>query len=204
MHKKAFTLIEVLIVTLILGLLAALLLNAYVTMTKIAFRVQQEKSMTEQIVYVMQVMQNIAEKNTIDYERYEQEFGPTYLIDNDGQTSVLFLTWWQWPIAISLPDDCAVPQFTGDQVCILSLESTDNTMQLSTNTTPFAGLLFHVMPYTNPDKIIGDSSLCEANAVGCIRRPGFWFTAHVYTPYQTQSLGDPLSIPIQMFYHLPQ
>jgi prepilin-type N-terminal cleavage/methylation domain-containing protein len=73
-NHKAFTLIEVIIVTLILGLLAGLLLNTYVTMTKIAFRVQQEKSMTEQIVYVMQVIQNLAEKNTIDYVRYEEEF----------------------------------------------------------------------------------------------------------------------------------
>ena len=73
-NNKAFTLIEVIIVTLILGLLAGLLLNTYVTMTKIAFRVQQEKAMTEQIVYVMQVMQNLAEKNTIDYVRYEEEF----------------------------------------------------------------------------------------------------------------------------------
>jgi len=201
-NHKAFTLIEVIIVTLILGLLAGLLLNTYVTMTKIAFRVQQEKAMTEQIVYVMQVIQNLAEKNTIDYTRYEQEFWSTYLIDNNGKVPMLFLTWSQWPTKVFLPDDCQIYQLTGVQDCFFTLETVDNMMQLSVNNTPFANALFHIIPYISPESIIQYNALCPTNAVSCIRRPGFWFTAQAYT--KTQSLGDPLSIPLQMFYHLPQ
>lgn len=203
-NNRAFTLIEVIIVTLILGLLAGLLLNTYVTMTKIAFRVQQEKSMTEQIVYVMQVIQNLAEKNTIDYGRYEEEFWSGYLTDNNGKVPTLLLTGSQWPIEIFLPDNCQTYQFTGNQECFLMLEAADNTMQLSVNNTPFANTFFHIIPYTSPENIIQDSSLCPTNAVSCIRRPGFWFTAQAYTKNQSQNLGDPLSIPLQMFYHLPQ
>ena len=77
-------------------------------------------------------------------------------------------------------------------------------MQLSTNNTPFANVVFHIMPYKAPQDIVQDSSLCTTNAVSCIRRPGFRITAQAYTQYQVQSLGDPLTIPLQMFYHLPQ
>jgi hypothetical protein len=77
-------------------------------------------------------------------------------------------------------------------------------MQLSTNNTPFSSVIFRIMPYKSPEDIVQDSSLCPTNAVSCIRRPGFWFTAQAYTKNQSQGLGDPLSIPLQMFYHLPQ
>lgn len=61
-------------------------------------------------------------------------------------------------------------------------------MQLSVNNTPFANTVFHIIPYTSPKNIIQDSSLCPTNAVSCIRRPGFWFTAQAYTPQQSQSI----------------
>jgi type II secretory pathway pseudopilin PulG len=70
---------EILIVTVIVGMLGVLLMRTYVTMTRIAFRVQQEKQVTEQAVMLTQVVQNLADSMTIDYARYAAEFGTSYL-----------------------------------------------------------------------------------------------------------------------------
>lgn len=73
-------------------MLGVLLMRTYVTMTRIAFRVQQEKQVTEQSVMLTQVVQNFADTMTIDYDRYTVEFGTSYLYDNAGMTPILYLT----------------------------------------------------------------------------------------------------------------
>jgi hypothetical protein len=48
-------------------------MQTYVTMTRIAFRVQQEKQVTEQSVMLSQVIQNIADRMTVDFQRYANQ-----------------------------------------------------------------------------------------------------------------------------------
>lgn len=80
--KKGFTLVEIVIATLIVGILSVLLMSTYITMTRIAFRVQQEKNVTEHAMVLTQVVQNFADTMAIDYPRYAQTFGTQYLTDH--------------------------------------------------------------------------------------------------------------------------
>ena len=80
--KKGFTLVEIVIATLIVGMLSVLLMRTYIMMTRIAFRVQQEKNVTEHAMVLTQIVQNFADTMTIDYPRYAQTFGTSYLADN--------------------------------------------------------------------------------------------------------------------------
>jgi len=61
-------------------------------MTRIAFRVQQEKQVTEQAVMLTQVVQNLADIMTIDYARYATEFGTSHLTQMTGLVDRLYLT----------------------------------------------------------------------------------------------------------------
>lgn len=61
-------------------------------MSRIAFGIQQQKAITEQLVYISQVLQNFADTTNIDYDAYALKFGTSYLIDNQGHTPVLLLT----------------------------------------------------------------------------------------------------------------
>lgn len=65
--KKGFTLVEMLIVVLIFGILAGLLFKTYIAITRVAFRLEQEKNVSTTIVTVSRIIQNFTDRNTINY-----------------------------------------------------------------------------------------------------------------------------------------
>ena len=68
--KKAFTLLETLISLVIIGILAVVLVQAYTTISGIAFRIQQEKNLSEESLMLTQIFQSLSDTTTIDYEAY--------------------------------------------------------------------------------------------------------------------------------------
>jgi prepilin-type N-terminal cleavage/methylation domain-containing protein len=67
---KGFTLLELIIVMAILGILFVLLLRTYNRIATMVFRVQQEKEVAQEILQISQLVQNYADRNTIDYLKY--------------------------------------------------------------------------------------------------------------------------------------
>ena len=47
MKKSAFTLVEILIVVILFGLLSGIILKTYTTITKVAFRIEQDSKYTD-------------------------------------------------------------------------------------------------------------------------------------------------------------
>ncbi|MDO4714286.1 MAG: type II secretion system protein [bacterium] len=92
MHKKAFTLLEILIVVVLFGLLAGIILQTYTTISQIGFRLQQEKEISKEALIISQVLENIAQTHTIEYNKYDWKelnkqngiVDTLYLKDNDG------------------------------------------------------------------------------------------------------------------------
>jgi len=68
--RKAFTLLELIIVMAILGILFVLLLRTYNRIGTMVFRVQQEKEVAQEILQISQLIQNYSDRNTIDYVEY--------------------------------------------------------------------------------------------------------------------------------------
>ncbi len=101
-YKKAFTLVEILIVLVICWLLFAILFRTYGKITDIAFKTEREKNMNQELVYLSQVLQNLSDDYTIDYAKYTQkntwEFAlqrddvSTNLVKSTWITSILYLT----------------------------------------------------------------------------------------------------------------
>jgi hypothetical protein len=54
----------------ILGILFVMLLNTYNRISTMVFRVQQEKEVSQEILQTSQIIQNFADRNTIDYNKY--------------------------------------------------------------------------------------------------------------------------------------
>ena len=89
--KKAFTLVEIIIVIVIFALLSGTILRTYTTITKIAFRIEQDKELAKEVLILSQVLHNIAEEATIDYEKYQAK--GIDLKQEKGITDTLYLTW---------------------------------------------------------------------------------------------------------------
>lgn len=70
MKKKAFTLAEILIVLVLFGMLAGIILKTYTTISQVSFRIHQEKQVAKEALLLSQVLENLAQDHTIDYDKY--------------------------------------------------------------------------------------------------------------------------------------
>ena len=60
------------IVIVIVGILAVVLIESYITISKTALRVEQEKNLSEESLVLTQVFQAISDEATIDYDAYSE------------------------------------------------------------------------------------------------------------------------------------
>lgn len=90
MKKSAFTLMEILIVVVLFGLLSGIIIQSYVTISRIGLRMEQDKTLAKESLLLAQVLQNIAAEATIDYDRYEEE--NINLQEKKGIIEKLYLT----------------------------------------------------------------------------------------------------------------
>ncbi len=88
--KKAFTLIEIMIVVVLFGLLWGIILKSYSTITMLAMRIEQDQALVKELLLLSQVLENIAEEATIDYAAYQEHH--IDLKSTKGLTDVLYLT----------------------------------------------------------------------------------------------------------------
>lgn len=90
MKKSAFTLMEILIVVVLFGLLSGIIIQSYVTISRIGLRMEQDKTLAKESLLLTQILQNIAAEATIDYDRYEEE--KINLQEKKGIIEKLYLT----------------------------------------------------------------------------------------------------------------
>lgn len=204
--KKWFTLMEILIVTVIVGMLGVLLMRTYVTMTRIAFRVQQEKQVTEQAVMLTQVVQNLADSMTIDYARYAAEFGTSYITQMTWLVDTLYITDGSQTVSLGTTGDCQtqVAYMTGNGCAAVLTYTGQNPIILTqtgrANITP---LQFKIIPYAAAEDYFADPSLCTSNLGSCLYHPWFWMMTQIHTPYIHDTRESNISIPVQVFFSLP-
>lgn len=87
MKNKAFTLVEILVVVWLFWLLSGIILQTYTTISRISYRIQQEKEIAKEALVFTQVLENLAQTTTIDYSKH-----PYWdLQASDGMVSALYL-----------------------------------------------------------------------------------------------------------------
>ena len=74
MKNKAFTLVEILIVVWLFWLLSGIILQTYTTISRISYRIQQEKEIAKEALVFTQVLENLAQTYTIDYSKPEYSY----------------------------------------------------------------------------------------------------------------------------------
>ncbi|MBB1557412.1 MAG: type II secretion system protein [candidate division SR1 bacterium] len=87
MKNKAFTLVEILIVVGLFGLLSGIILQTYTTISRISYRIQQEKEIAKEALVLTQVLENLAQTTTINDSKYSY----SDLQTSEGMVSELHL-----------------------------------------------------------------------------------------------------------------
>lgn len=87
MKNKAFTLVEILIVVWLFWLLSGIILQTYTTISRISYRIQQEKEIAKEALVLTQVLENLAQTTTINDSKYRY----SDLQSSGGMVSALYL-----------------------------------------------------------------------------------------------------------------
>lgn len=215
---KWFTLLEMIIVITIMWILSVVLVESYITISKTALRVEQEKNISEESLVLTQVLQSIADEATIDYEKYNSQLG-----NSQWFTGTLYLTWKQWSGAsIYTTGNCLdldwnfetnsewnYPDFTeliqNNSWCKLVLEQNGDITPL---TAPWKVIVskakFRIIPYDSDENYFEDENYFKKGwiAINDIHQPAFWLFIHLYAPLYQPVWINKIDQPLQLFFNL--
>ena len=221
---KWFTLVEMLIVIVIIGILAVVLTESYITISQVALRVEQEKNMSEESLILTQVFQAISDEATIDYEAYS--WNGINLKEKNWFTETLYLTWGQWSwtsIYTTWGENCLhlyeefpidgngnYLDFT-DRIqkaltwCSLVMEQNMNGEPVITQlTTPgkviTSEVMFKVIPYDTDENYFEQG--LEGKVVNDLHQPAFWMFIHLYATLYQPRWTNNIHQPLQLFFNL--
>lgn len=201
MRKKFwFTLIELIIVIVIIGILSVILLRTYTWITQMTFRVQQTKNVHQEALHLAQVIQNFADNNTIDFSKYSDLSATQWIV------STLYLNGSDGNISFYMTGDCATPVISGNLVltgkCYMEMLQSWSVIPLTeTNRINIRNLIFKIIPFASSDEYLQKNAPCPGNDyLHCVHKPGFWMIMDAYgTNYGTQWTNR-VHIPLQLFF----
>ena len=207
---KWFTLIEMLIVMIIIGILAVVLIESYLTISRVALKVEQEKNLSEESLILTQIIQSISDEATIDYNKYWND-----LESSNWFTDILYLTWWQrsgtkiftsgncleleWNFVMG--NDWNVDQVIQDYTgCSIVLEQNGkSTILNSLWKTVVSKVMFKIIPYHSDEYYFENG---WENIINNLHQPAFWMFVHLYAPLYQPTGTNKIDQPLQLFFNL--
>ena len=207
---KWFTLIEMLIVMVIVGILAVVLTESYITISKMALKIEQEKNISEESLVLTQIFQSISDEATINYKEYDGSLSGT-----NWFTEQLYLTWEQrsWT-SISSTWNCLNLDwdFQPNEVWEVNIDIKDYSwcslvLEKNGKTTPLlykwkvipSKVLFKIIPYDSDTNYFTGT---ETNIINKLHQPWFRVFIHLYSPLYKPTWTNKIDEPLQLFFNL--
>lgn len=202
MHKKKywFTLIELLISISIISILVVILFRAYNSISQVTFRSQQEKNIQQEMIWISQTLQNIADNHSIDFDSYKLETTNEKLFLSGKTEKIIITTTW-----ICIPDIQITTWFTQEQredPCQLIIVNQNGSITPITTTSEsfISKPYFTIIPSKSNEEIIDDPNWFPFLK---IRQPGFQVNFTIYTPlYEKWNWIKMSKILFQQFFNL--
>ena len=211
---KWFTLIEMLIVIVIIWILAVVLVESYLTISKTALKIEQEKNLSEESLILTQIFQAISDEATIDYEKYWST-----LSGSNWFTWILYLTWgqWSWTSIYTTGWDCLdlnrnfepdnewnvtqfIQNYTGCYLAMIQWEDEEETQLTTPWKVVISDVMFRIIPYdSDKNYFTWDNQWIVMNDV---YQPGFWMFIHLYAPLYQPTWINKIDLPLQLFFNL--
>ena len=202
--KKAFTLIELMIVMIILGMLTIVLFSAYNKISEISFKIERQRKVNEEVLFMSEILQNYANRNSVDFEKY------TDLDNSNWFTSTLYLSWDDGKFSIySSWSDCieiwAEIEDSSDfgSGCGLYMKK-DGWMEikLTNDGVYFSKAKFKIIPYFNSDYYYSNPNSCK-NFFSCLSDDWFRLFVDVYPKaYNKHRWSNNVHLFVQQFFNI--
>lgn len=204
--SKWFTLIETLIVLIIIWILSVILMQTYTFISEISFRIAQEKNVTQETLFLSQIVQNLSDRNSIDYDRYSTTLWTGYLTTQSWFTNIIYLSWQDWKIEIYSTWTCVDPWLDIDFLtwwdqCYIQLIKNWITSNITNPLNVYISkTIFKIIPYDSATNYLNGISLCTSY-ISCIHKPWFFIIAKAYSPTYNQQRYNRIKAPIQQFFN---
>lgn len=214
---KWFTLIEMLIVMIIIGILAVVLTESYLTISKMALKIEQEKNISEESLMLTQIFQSISDEATIDYDTYKEN--NIILGESKWFTDVLYLTWgeWTWTRIYYDWEDCLNLDwdFQPDEKWNQTTDIKDHTwckllLQKWEESEPVplipdwkvitSKVMFKIIPYDSDTNYFTDGAATDV--IKKLHQPWFRVFIHLYAPLYQPTWTNKIDEPLQLFFNL--
>ena len=221
MKKNWFTLAEILIVVILFWMLAGIIMKTYTTISQVSFRIQQEKEIAKEALVLSQVLDNLAQNTTIDYEKYQS----SDLVANNGIVDTLYLSGDSGKYQISSSDTCSPAQELYEQAeksepktenqkeetpCQLSFTGTTqnwetNHLLLDGKNFKLSKMQFKIIPFIWKSEL--KESLQKENPdlskLPQDWKPAFRLLGTLYSNYYNpKKRTNNISLPLQLFFSL--
>ncbi|MBB1543747.1 MAG: type II secretion system protein [candidate division SR1 bacterium] len=217
MKKNGFTLAEILIVVILFGMLAGIIIKTYTTISQVSFRLQQEKEIAKEALVLSQVLDNLAQSTTIDYDQYKSS--DLDLVATNGIVDTLYLSGDTGKYQISSINTCLTDQELYEQAeksepktknqkeeapCQLLLTSSNQDgetthLLLDGKNFKLSKMQFKIIPF------IGKEDLKKnlASETPQDGKPAFRLLGTLYSHfYNPNKWTNNISLPLQFFFSL--
>lgn len=190
--QRWFTLVEVLIGIVIVGLLVGIIFGIYVSTLRLSVKIDNERNLNNELLFFSQTIQNLVDNNDLDLSRYAWGSGiistSTLLgSQEDGFADRLYLTSWSWQLSIYKNGTCGTNEW-----CWIELEKKDWTKVKLTDPhkVEISNLLFKILPY-------------KFAQVDDIYQRGFWVRWDMQTIwYDSSKYEKNIKQDMQLFYNI--
>lgn len=173
------------------------------------FRVQQEKEVSQEIMQISQIVQNFADRNSIDYNTYwvtSDEWRVTNLVANKWITEVLYLSGQDGNVVMYTSGDCIDPAADmvyneEKSICSLYIDVGGKTREIiNTKKISISKVVFKVIPFASEQQYIEDPSLCDGMYLKCLNSPGFRMIFGAYSPNYGTQWATRVRVSFQQFF----
>ena len=188
-------------VTVIVGILAWVLFKTYITISQISFRVEQQKYLNQELLFVSETLQNFANRNKIDYDMYPNLNETNWIVD------ILYMTWEDGSLSVYSQWSCIWLKDTPSTFDLMSgcnlVVEKDWKITKITDFVYLSKTLFKIIPYMDSQQYFENPNLCESNYLTCLSDHGFWFFTNFYSKwYNSNNRSTNVSLFVQQFFNI--
>ena len=200
--RNAFTLIEILVVLVIVAMLMWVLFEIYITISRITFRVELQKNINDELLFVTDTLQNLSNKYQIDYSEYDT----ASMFTNKWLTDTLYLYWEDLSWEILKISVYASGCDSSWNYCRLFMNNDGKRFPLTQDKVLFKNTKFKIIPFEKIDYQDWISH-CEEEkgalwAYECRNNQWFWFITQMYSQnYDKDRWTHNVYLNVQQFFN---
>lgn len=190
----------------ILGMLTFVLFSAYNKVSEISFRIERQRKVNEEVLFLSEILQNYANRNSIDFGKYETELHYAswftdilYLSWEDGQFSI-YSTWTCMKIGDNTFNDLS----EYESWCAFYMKKWDSEpVKLTNDWVYFSEAKFKIIPYFESYFDVNSSAVCDTNYFSCVNDDWFRLFVDVYPKGYSKAIwANNIHLFVQQFFNI--